>query len=78
MSSCGCDGAELRCKVNEEVSILKSWVFPSLDSKILSDFPPISVEFRQQKFTLLRRGMCNLSLDVISVTNVTDTGTHGL
>jgi hypothetical protein len=76
MSSCGCDGAELRGKVNEDVSALKSWVFPSLDSKFLSDFPPISAEFRQRKFTLLRRGTCDLSLDAISVTVMTDTETH--
>jgi hypothetical protein len=76
MSSCGCDGAELRGKVNEEVSALKSRVFASLDSKILSDFPPISAEFRQRKFALLRRGTRGLSLDAISITVVTDTGTR--
>jgi hypothetical protein len=76
MSSCGCDGAELRGKVDEDVSAVKSWVFPSLDSKILSEFPPISAEFRQRNFTLLPRGTHGLSLDPISITVVTDTGTR--
>jgi hypothetical protein len=48
--------AERRRVLTEEVSALKSWVFPSLDSTILAEFPPIFAEFHEQKFSLLWRG----------------------
>jgi hypothetical protein len=48
--------AERRRALSKEVTALKSWVFPTLDSKIINDFPPIFAEFQQQKFSLLWRG----------------------
>jgi hypothetical protein len=48
--------AERRRQLSDEVTALKSWVFPQLDSKILKDFPPIFAEFQQKRFTLLWRG----------------------
>jgi hypothetical protein len=47
---------ERRRQLNQEVTALKAWVFPQLDSKIINDFPPVFAEFQQRKFILLWRG----------------------
>jgi hypothetical protein len=47
---------ERRRLLNQEVTALKSWVFPPLESKIVGEFPPIFAEFHESKFTLLWRG----------------------
>lgn len=48
--------ADRRKPLSEELTALKSCVFPQLDSNILTDFPPIFAEFYEKRFKLLWRG----------------------
>jgi hypothetical protein len=43
-------------QLRADVSTLKSWVFPDLNSTIISDFPDVFAKFRGKHFALLWRG----------------------